>query len=229
MNREDAMSILKHLATYYPIYEAIRCGVTDMDQIKQYLMFECNKPESTARMQISSLKYMPLLNVKDNLVTIDRKTALELEDELEFIFEWSQYDRRCEKIKEFEKAEIEYEKKIEALKNEIDSHKSIIKELEEKCDKAQYDLYLGKCENTMLTDKIRNKTTESMKLQEQLTNLQAQLSKSQNKMQAIRNIITEYKSIKDYKFIKRWKMALQALDKIGSIVGTSAKEQMQTK
>ena len=40
MNREDAVVILKHLATYYPIYEVIRCGVNDIDKIKQYLMFD---------------------------------------------------------------------------------------------------------------------------------------------------------------------------------------------
>lgn len=89
MNREDTVSILKHLATYYPIYEVIRCGVNDIDKIKQYLMFECNKPESTARMQIASLKYSPLLNINGNTVTFDKEVALELEYELEFIFEWS--------------------------------------------------------------------------------------------------------------------------------------------
>lgn len=222
IKREDAVSILKHLATYYPIYEAIRCGVTDMDQIKQYLRFECNKPESTARMQIASLKYSPLLNINRNTVTFDKEVALELEYELEFIFEWSQYDRRCEQIEEFEEAEKEFKKEIEALETEIDSHKSIIKELEEKCDKAQYNVYLAKCEKQMLADKLHDKSVKLAKTQERL-------SKSQNEMQAIKSIITEHESIKNYRFIKRRKMALQALDKIGCIVGTSVKEQMQTK
>ena len=52
MNREDAVSILKHLATYYSIYEVIRCGVNDMDKIKQYLMFDTpNHQNQTSQTQ----------------------------------------------------------------------------------------------------------------------------------------------------------------------------------
>lgn len=49
MTNEKVATMIKHLATYLPIYEFVKEGVEDVETIKRHLMVEYGKPESTAR------------------------------------------------------------------------------------------------------------------------------------------------------------------------------------
>lgn len=62
MNVEET---LKHIGTYWDIYRYIGKEERSFDDIKKYLMKECDKPESTARANISGFK-----TAKDNIIKI---------------------------------------------------------------------------------------------------------------------------------------------------------------
>lgn len=47
---------LKHIGTYWEIYEYIGNRRKKLTDIKKHLMKECGKPESTARMQITNFR-----------------------------------------------------------------------------------------------------------------------------------------------------------------------------
>lgn len=47
---------LKHIGTYWDIYRYLGREERSFDEIKKYLMKECDKPESTARANISGFK-----------------------------------------------------------------------------------------------------------------------------------------------------------------------------
>lgn len=87
---------LKHIGTYWEIYEYIGNHRKKLTDIKKYLMKECGKPESTARMQITNFRYsrhsiFALYN-NDKVVGLDIAKINELEREIDKVSHFTDYD-----------------------------------------------------------------------------------------------------------------------------------------
>lgn len=79
MTNEKVATMIKHLATYLPIYVFVRDGAEDVETIKRHLMVEYGKPESTARAQVNAIDDSPLFIKERGVVSINKEAALELE------------------------------------------------------------------------------------------------------------------------------------------------------
>lgn len=93
---------LKHIGTYWEIYEYIGNRRKKLTDIKKHLMKECGKPESTARMQITNFRYsrhniFALYN-NDKVVGLDIAKINELERELDKVSHFTDYDYRSEGV-----------------------------------------------------------------------------------------------------------------------------------
>ena len=111
---------LKHVATYSNIYEILWDGPKKFDVAKQYLMREYEKPEFTAKSYITSIRNgnTELMTVDEvaGTIALDKEKVCELEDSLEYLFVWNEYDnchREFEEFKEKEARELEAAKKAE--------------------------------------------------------------------------------------------------------------------
>ncbi len=103
MNVEET---LKHLGNHWDLYSLAGEGEYSFDKAKKYLMDECGKPESTARAKISAFRYGrdSLLKISGDGkgYSIDLKKVNELEAKIDSVIHFSDFDYRCEQMKEWE-------------------------------------------------------------------------------------------------------------------------------
>ena len=96
---------LKHVATYSNMYEILWDGPKKFDVVKQYLMREYGKPESTARSYITSIRNgnigLMMVDEVAGTIALDKEKVCELEDSLEYLFVWNEYDNRHREFEEF--------------------------------------------------------------------------------------------------------------------------------
>ena len=96
---------LKHVATYSNIYEILWDEPKTFDVVKQYLMREYGKPESTARSYITSIRNgntgLMMVDEVAGTIALDKEKVCELEDSLECLFVWNEYDNRHREFEEF--------------------------------------------------------------------------------------------------------------------------------
>lgn len=90
----DVTSCLKHLAKYWDVYWFVAEEPRTKAEIKEYLMEECYKAESTARDYLSAMSECELLSIEGDTVSINIAASLELEEDLECVFSWCDYDRK---------------------------------------------------------------------------------------------------------------------------------------
>lgn len=103
MESKKLAEMLKHIATYIDIYECLsECEGMEapIPDVKEYLMVDCAKPESTARANVNQVTSndMELLCEMDGDLFIYQDTALRLQEALEEIFHWSTYDESSRKM-----------------------------------------------------------------------------------------------------------------------------------
>ena len=98
--------ILKHLGNHWELYCLAGDGEYSFDKAKKYLMDECGKPESTARAKMSTFRY-----ARDSLIkistdgkrySINPKKVNELEALIDSVIHFSDFDYRCDQMKEWE-------------------------------------------------------------------------------------------------------------------------------
>lgn len=103
MNVEET---LKHLGNHWDLYSLAGEGEYSFDKAKKYLMDECGKPESTARAKMSAFRYGrdSLIKISTNgkRYSIDSEKFNELEASMDLVIHFSDFDYRCEQMKEWE-------------------------------------------------------------------------------------------------------------------------------
>lgn len=148
---------LKHIGTYWDIYRYLGREERSFDDIKKYLMKECNKPESTARANISGFK-----TARDNIIKIsqDGKSVSVDPQKWNNLFwtmdnrmHFTEYDDRANELKEVFDAYYEGVEENADLSQEL-------RELEEKLSTEkrmrQVDVEEWKSRNGALQDKIKD-------------------------------------------------------------------------
>ncbi len=97
---------IKHLGNHWELYCLAGDVEYSFDRAKKYLMDECGKPESTARAKMSTFRY-----AKDSLIkissdgkrySIDSEKVNLLEALVDEVIHFSDFDYRCEQMKEWE-------------------------------------------------------------------------------------------------------------------------------
>jgi hypothetical protein len=102
MNVEET---LKHLGNHWDLYRLAGEGEYSFDKAKKYLMDECGKPESTARAKMSAFRYcrdsLIKISTDGKRYSIDSEKFNELEASMDFVIHFSDFDYRCEQMKEW--------------------------------------------------------------------------------------------------------------------------------
>lgn len=93
---------LRLLAKYYPVYQILWYGPIDLSGIKKQLMENYEMAESTARSYVNAIyddKAGPLFLDEDGTVKMDRDQIIEIEEAMESLFRWDEYDYRHDQLK----------------------------------------------------------------------------------------------------------------------------------
>ena len=102
MNVEET---IKHLGNHWDLYRFVGNEERSFDAAKRFLMEHCEKPESTARAKMNSFRY-----TKDSLIkissdgkrySIDPEKVNELEALIDSVIHFSDFDYRCDQMKEW--------------------------------------------------------------------------------------------------------------------------------
>ena len=148
---------LKNIGTYWDIYRYLGREERSFDDIKKYLMKECDKPESTARANISGFKTARDTIIKisqdGKSVSVDPQKWNNLFWTMDNRMHFSEYDDRANELKEVFDAYYEGVEENADLSQEL-------RELEEKLSKEQrkrkVDVEEWKSRNEVLQDKIKD-------------------------------------------------------------------------
>ena len=148
---------LKHIGTYWDIYRYLGREERSFDEIKKYLMKECDKPESTARANISGFKTARDTIIKisqdGKSVSVDPQKWNNLFWTMDNRMHFSEYDDRANELKEVFDAYYEGVEENADLSQEL-------RELEEKLStekrKRQVDVEEWESRNEALQDKIKD-------------------------------------------------------------------------
>lgn len=131
---------LKNLSTFWDIYEFVGKDKKSFDAIKEYLVKDLGKPESTARAHINALRSSTesLFFTDGNYVEIDYDKVFLMLEALNSVWDYEQYD-------------LNY-LKVQSLKEEVEGLKSENHGLEKKICDASADY--KKLQEQMYEDKI---------------------------------------------------------------------------
>lgn len=98
---------LKHFGTFWEIYQFIGCDGRTYDEIKRYLMKECDRPESTARAKINAFQAaddnLYSYHRSDKKVYFDYDKFNDLEDEIDHWLDIETNDYRGEQLAQLKK------------------------------------------------------------------------------------------------------------------------------
>lgn len=162
----NVAEVCKHIQTFIDVYEHIEDREKPMQEVKQYLMEKCHKPESTARLHIEAIKKSDagLLRVKGNKIGLDLDKVKEFERELDEIFHWSEYDDRSGLEDDLNRAI--------ALGNErINQANKAIKEIDDLCMKEilEHQKDVDELEGKIALERLTNQALEEEILAEKAT------------------------------------------------------------
>lgn len=147
---------LKHIGTYWDIYRYLGRETRSFDDIKKYLMKECDKPESTARANISGFKTARDTIIKispdGKSVSVDPQKWNNLFWTMDERMHFSEYDDRANELKEVCDAVYSSSDEIAELMCERDK---LQEKLSREEAKHQFDNADWKSRNEGLQDRIK--------------------------------------------------------------------------
>lgn len=114
----ETQEMLRVLAKFYPVYQILWNGPTELTEIKRILMEYYEMAESTARTYINAIcaeKAGPICLKKDGTVCVDKEQVIYLEEVLQNIFDWDMFDPRHDKYMECNAQRIQLDLKCQEL------------------------------------------------------------------------------------------------------------------
>ncbi len=153
----DLQTLLKQMANYWQICECLRMKDVLLDDVKEYLMKDCKKPESTARGNITSAKECDLFCSYEDSMSIDGFAADEIRDGLEDVFGW-----QAKADKEHQKELKKLQKEIKEAKNKVTKQAAEFEDAKNKWTKQEAE-YLQNI--TELTRRVKLLESRNMELQ----------------------------------------------------------------
>lgn len=144
----ELQETLKHVFTYYEVYENLWDGPVTFNDMKKYLMTECNKPESTARSYIAAIRNgnagMIIVDEDKETMDLDIDAVVQFELGLQDIFGWDTYDVRHYQLEQYQEKLECADEKIEDLEVQIEKlqkkYKTDMKEMQLKLQQTESEL-----------------------------------------------------------------------------------------
>ena len=118
--REEKMNlqnVFKHMSQYWEVYEYVRDGVVTLDAVKEHLMKDCKKAESTARAHVSAIQESELLEVYGNKVCLKKESLEEFYESLDELLNLRQFEKGVRGLRETEEELYKVQRRAEADKN----------------------------------------------------------------------------------------------------------------
>ena len=152
----DTEDILRLVAKYYSVHQILWDGPINTSDLKKRLMEEYHLPESTARSYINAIadEKAGLLHMDEDTAYADKDEIEELEDRLEFLFEWYKFDSRRKQYDECIEKLAQAEREIENLKEDQTKANINLKRAKKRHENEISDLEVhlcltqGNCEKT---------------------------------------------------------------------------------
>lgn len=162
---------LKHVYSYNEIYELLYDGPVSFDDIKAHLMLNCHKTESTARSYITAIRGgnpgMIIVDEEAETMELNKEEILDLEENLQLLFDWNLYDKRFYEIKGLETDLNNAKYEIRNLQYELDKQKreseEKMKDLEERLSYYRGKRLSGFCEKRIMNLDTVSIGTDCMK------------------------------------------------------------------
>jgi hypothetical protein len=93
---------LKHVHMYLPIYEFLGREERTFDEVKTYLMEECEKSESTARSYLTAIRGnnpgLFIVDEENGVMCVHPERIKDFENNLEMLFQWHLLDWRSKEM-----------------------------------------------------------------------------------------------------------------------------------
>ncbi|MCR5452813.1 MAG: hypothetical protein K6F00_09320 [Lachnospiraceae bacterium] len=103
---KDFIQILRHIATYFDVYKAVRADRISPEGLKRLLMDNLNKPESTARAYVKALKhdYQGLFsyNPEKDVIFLGKESVYDFFCNMKDFLCWKEFGFRDEYIRKLE-------------------------------------------------------------------------------------------------------------------------------
>ncbi len=97
---------LKHVQMYLPIYEFVGDEDKTFDEVKKYLIEDCEKSESTARSYLTTIRGsnpgLFMVDEETGVICVNPEMVKDFENKLDMLFQWHAFDQRSNEISELE-------------------------------------------------------------------------------------------------------------------------------
>lgn len=113
----NLQNVFKHMSQYWEVYEYVRDGVVTLDEVKEHLMKECKKAESTARAHVSAIQESELLEVYGNKVCLREASLEEFYESMDELLNIRQFEKGVRGLRETEEELYKVQRRAEADKN----------------------------------------------------------------------------------------------------------------
>lgn len=130
--REEKMNlqnVFKHMSQYWEVYEYVRDGAVTLDAVKEHLMKECKKAESTARAHVSAIQESELLEIHGNKVCLQEESLEEFYESVDELLNIRQFEKGVRGLREMEEELYKLQRHAEVDKNH---YTHVLMELEKK-------------------------------------------------------------------------------------------------
>ena len=105
------------MSQYWEVYEYVRDGVVTLDAVKEHLMKECKKAESTARAHVSAIQESELLEVYGSKVCLREEALEEFYERVDGLLNIRQFEKGVRGLREMEEELYKVQRCAEADKN----------------------------------------------------------------------------------------------------------------
>lgn len=105
------------MSQYWEVYEYVRDSVVTLDEVKEHLMKECKKAESTARAHVSAIQESELLVVYGNKVCLREESLEEFYESVDELLNLRQFEKGVRGLRQTEEELYKVKRRAEADKN----------------------------------------------------------------------------------------------------------------
>lgn len=133
----NLQNVFKHMSQYWEVYEYVRDGTVTLDAVKEHLMKECKKAESTARAHVSAIQESELLGIHGNKGYLKEEALEEFYESVDELLNLRQFEKGVRGLRETEEELYKVQRRTEADKNHY-THE--LMELEKKIYILQEDV-----------------------------------------------------------------------------------------
>lgn len=113
----NLQNVFKHMSQYWEVYEYVCNGTVTLDAVKEHLMKNCKKAESTARAHVSAIQESELMEVYGNKACLREESLEEFYESVDELLNIRQFEKGVRGLRETEEELYKVQRRAEADKN----------------------------------------------------------------------------------------------------------------